>query len=113
MINLSPERIAEIKAEHQARKQKLDADEALYKQMQNTQREQQQEFWKKINKLEFVKSTEKAYKCHCCNCTIPAHSPAWSKPENVNVSGWGWQGQTLTRHYCAVCAGAIKKDVEL
>jgi hypothetical protein len=112
MINLSPERIAEIKAEHQARKQKLDADEALYKQMQNTQREQQQEFWKKLN-TPHIHKLRVAQKCSCCNATLPVGSMAQEKTELVNVAGSGWTGGFRTKIYCCVCSGAIKRDVEL
>ena len=109
MINLSPEREAEILADHKARVKAKDEANAMLDKMRADQKLKQEQFWAKMNKPVFVKSTEKPYKCAGCNATIPKGSRALVKCENVNVSGFGWQGQMLTRHYCGVCAGTIKK----
>jgi hypothetical protein len=114
MINLSPEREAELLADYKARVKAKEEANAMLDKMRADQRKKQDDFWKKINKPVPVKKTEKDYKCAGCNCLIPKGASAFAKPENVNVSGWGWQGQTLTRHYCLICSGALTdKKVEL
>ena len=112
MITLSPEQMAEKLAEYKLRVAAKDEANAMLDKMRADQREKQTAFWAKMNKPVFVKSTEKPYKCAGCNATIPKGSRALVKCENVNVSGFGWQGQMLTRHFCLVCSNQLKK-VEL
>jgi hypothetical protein len=109
MIKISSERQVELLAEYHAKKQALEIYNAELEAMQKTQREKQEAFWAKMNKPVYVNHTEKTYKCAGCNATIPKGSRALVKCENVNVSGSGWTGQTLTRHYCAVCSGSLSK----
>ena len=112
-IKLSVEREAELLADYKTRQKAITEANDMLDKMRADQKAKQEAFWAKMNKPVYVNHTEKTYKCGCCNATIPKGSRCLVKPENVNVSGWGWQGQTLTRHYCSICAGAITNKVEL
>lgn len=104
MINLSPERQAELLADYKARKAALDDANAMLDKMRVDQREKQVAFWAKMNQPHIIQRTEKPHKCAGCNATIPAGSRCIEKHENVNVSGSGWSGQFLTRHFHLECS---------
>jgi hypothetical protein len=108
MINLSPEREAEILAQHRAKQAEIQKIDAVYTKMQEDQKAKQIAFWEKINQPHIVK-TEHEYKCNSCNCTILAGSKAVLKAKLKNVSGSGWNGQFISEHTCLVCAKQIWK----
>jgi hypothetical protein len=111
MINLTPEREAELLAQHRLKQAEIQKTNALYIKMQEDQKKKQIEFWNKINLPHIVK-TEKEYKCSICNCTISSGSKAVLEAKLHNVSGSGWNGQFITEHKCLICANQVKK-VEL
>jgi CRISPR/Cas system endoribonuclease Cas6 (RAMP superfamily) len=108
MINLTPEREAELLAQHRLKQAEIQKTNALYTKMQEDQKKKQIEFWNRINQPRIVK-TEKEHKCSSCNCTISSGSKAVLKANLKNVSGSGWNGQFITEHLCLVCAKEIKK----
>ena len=110
MINLSPEREAEILAQHRAKQAEIQKIDAVYTKMQEDQKKKQQEFWNRINQPRIVK-TEKNHKCTSCNCTIPTGAKAVLKADLKNISGFGWTGQFITEYFCLVCSGQLKMDV--
>mgnify|MGYP001164582997 CR=1 FL=1 len=111
MINLSPERQAELLAEYKLRVAAKDEANAMLDKMRADQRLKQEQFWERMNKPRIVK-TDVDHKCSGCNCTIPQGAQAVVKAKLQNVSGSGWTGAFLTEYFCAVCSNLVKK-VEL
>jgi hypothetical protein len=108
MINLSPEREAELLAEYKARKTAITNANEMLEKMRADQKLKQEKFWERINKPHSHK-LEKPQKCVCCNASIPAGSVAVVKAKLQNVSGSGWNGQFLTEYTCLVCSNQLKK----
>jgi hypothetical protein len=112
MINLTPEREAEILADHKARVKAKEEANAMLDKMRADQKAKQTAFWAKIN-TPHIHKLRVAQKCSCCNASLPVGSMAQEKTENVNVSGHGWTGTFLTKYYCLVCSKQINPKVEL
>jgi hypothetical protein len=108
MINLSPERQAELLAQHRAKQAEIQRINAEYEKMKEDQKQKQIAFWNRINQPHIVK-TEKEHKCVSCNCTIQSGSKAVVKANLKNVSGSGWTGAFITEYICLVCANQVKK----
>jgi hypothetical protein len=112
MINLTPEREAEILADHKARVAAKEEANAMLDKMRADQKAKQEAFWAKVN-TPHIHKLRVAQKCSCCNASLPVGSMAQEKTENVNVSGHGWTGTFLTKYYCLVCSKQINPKVEL
>jgi hypothetical protein len=112
MINLSPERAAEILADYKARVKAKEEANAMLDKMRADQKAKQEAFWAKIN-TPHIHKLRVAQKCSCCNASLPVGSQAVTKTELVNVAGSGWTGGFRTKTLCLVCSGSIKKEAEL
>jgi hypothetical protein len=112
MINLSPERQAEILADHKARVAAKEEANAMLDKMRADQRAKQEAFWQKIN-TPHIHKLQSQQKCNGCGCTIPVGAKALVKAKIHNVSGMGWNGQFLTEYQCAVCSKLLSNKVTL
>jgi hypothetical protein len=113
MINLSPEREAELLADYKARVKAKEEANAMLDKMRADQKEQDAVYWKRMNQPHIIKKTEVTQKCVKCNCTIPVGSQAVVKAKPHNVSTYGYTGQFLSEYICAVCSKLIPEKVQL
>ena len=104
MINLSPEREAELLAYYKAKREAFAKQEAEYATMRADQKKKQIEFWNRVNKPRVVKTT-KDHVCVDCQKVIVKGEQAVVKAKLQNVAGSGWTGAFLTSYHCLNCGG--------
>jgi hypothetical protein len=102
MINLSPEKIEQIRAEWKAKQAQKDAEVKAAAEEKAKIKAEKDAYWQE--RLFPVVTTKKAHLCVVCGQKIPAHTKVhvYTKVYNIGEPGWS-PVSSFKEYYCVKC----------